>query len=55
VWAVASGCLAFFPDDPGRHAGDGGRRIHLLIALIAFLAVAAGRLLCGSALRSGLL
>jgi hypothetical protein len=32
-----------------------GGRIHLFIALIAFLAVAAGRLLCGYALRSGLL
>lgn len=43
-WAVASGLLAFFPDDPlGTPATHSGK-IHLLLALIAFLCAGAGTL-----------
>jgi len=51
VWAAASCCLAFFPDDPAGTAATPSGRIHLLLALIAFLAVAVGTLLAGLALR----
>jgi hypothetical membrane protein len=44
VWAVGSGVLAFFPDDPAGTPVTTSGRIHLLTALIAFLAVAAGTL-----------
>jgi hypothetical membrane protein len=51
VWAVASGLLAFFPDDPAGTPATPSGRIHLLIALIAFLAVAAGTLMASIAMH----
>lgn len=45
VWAGASALLAFFPDDPlGTPATPSGG-VHLLLALIAFLCLAAGLVL----------
>jgi hypothetical membrane protein len=51
VWAIASGLLAFFPDDPVGTPTRGTGRIHLVLALIAFLAVLVGTILATSALR----
>ena len=52
VWAIASGLLAFFPDDlvgtPTRWRGE----IHLVVAFVAFLAVLVGALMVSHALRS---
>jgi len=42
VWAVGSGLLAFFPDDLAGHAVTTAGRLHLVLALIAFVAVAIG-------------
>lgn len=42
VWAVASGLLAFFPDDPVGTVQRATGRIHVLIALVAFAGVAIG-------------
>lgn len=42
IWAVASALLAFFPDDPVGTKTHGAGRIHLLLAAIAFVAVAVG-------------
>jgi hypothetical protein len=42
VWALASGLLAFFPDDLRGALATGHGRVHLLAALVAFVAVAVG-------------
>ncbi|HUJ55230.1 MAG TPA: DUF998 domain-containing protein [Gaiellaceae bacterium] len=43
VWAVASGLLAFFPDDPvGTTAHGLAPRVHLALAGIAFIGIAVG-------------
>jgi hypothetical membrane protein len=42
VWAVCSGLLAFFPDDPVGTTVHGAARLHLLFAGIAFIAVIVG-------------
>ncbi|HVC77731.1 MAG TPA: DUF998 domain-containing protein [Candidatus Micrarchaeaceae archaeon] len=42
TWAVCSAMLAFFPDNPVGTPSTPAGRIHLLLAGIAFLAVAAG-------------
>lgn len=42
VWAVASGLLAFFPDDPVGTKTHGPAKVHLLLAFVAFAAVALG-------------
>jgi Protein of unknown function (DUF998) len=42
VWALASGLLAFFPDDLLGAAATAHGRVHLLAALVAFIAVAVG-------------
>jgi hypothetical membrane protein len=51
IWAVASGCLAFFPDNPVGTPATASGRIHLLFAAIAFLTVAVGTPLASYALR----
>jgi hypothetical membrane protein len=51
AWAVASGLLAFFPDDPAGTPATTSGRVHLLIAAGAFLAVAIGTLIAALALR----
>ena len=51
VWAIASGLLAFFPDDPvGTHT-HGLARAHLALAGIAFFAVVLGTRLGSRGLR----
>ncbi len=42
TWAVASGLLAFFPDDPVGTVTHGLAKVHLLLAAIAFIAVVLG-------------
>ena len=51
VWAVASGLLAFFPDDPVGAAQHGAAQVHLVLAGIAFVAVAVGARVTTRALR----
>lgn len=55
TWAVASGALAFFPDNPAGTASTTPGRIHLLIAIVAFLAVAVGTIALSRHLRRGAL
>ncbi|HET9061290.1 MAG TPA: DUF998 domain-containing protein [Acidimicrobiales bacterium] len=52
VWAVTSGLLAFFPDDPVGTRVHGPGKVHLLLAAVAFVAVAAGAIVTSHALRS---
>ncbi len=51
MWGVASGLLALFPDDPPGHPATAAGEIHLQLALVAFLAVAAGTILVSLQLR----
>ncbi|TAM68478.1 MAG: DUF998 domain-containing protein [Microbacteriaceae bacterium] len=50
VWAIVSGLLAIFPDDPVGTPTHGTGRIHLALAAIAFLAVLVGTILATPAL-----
>lgn len=52
VWSVASGLLAFFPDDPVGAPTHGLARIHLVLAGIAFVAVAVGTRVVTRGLRA---
>lgn len=52
VWAVASGLLAFFPDDPAGTPHHTAGRVHLALAGIAFVAVAVGTRITTRALRT---
>lgn len=53
VWAVASGLLAFFPDDPVGTPSHGlAPKVHLALAGVAFVAVAVGTRLATRALRA---
>ena len=51
IWALASGLLAFFPDDPGGTPTQAAGRIHLALAFVAFLAILIGAILLSGALR----
>lgn len=51
VWAVGSGLLAFFPDDPVGTTTHGVAKLHLLFAFVAFVAVIVGTRLTTRALR----
>jgi len=51
VWAIGSGLLAFFPDDLAGTAATAAGRIHLLLALVAFVAVSVGAVVAAYALR----
>ena len=51
VWAVSSGLLAFFPDDPVGTKAHGLAKVHLVLAAIAFLAIALGTRLATRRLR----
>jgi hypothetical membrane protein len=42
VWAVASGLLAFFPDDPVGTVQRGAGKVHIVLATVAFIAVVVG-------------
>lgn len=52
VWAIGSGLLAFFPDDPVGTRTHGSGSIHLALAFIAFLGVLIGARLVSNALRT---
>jgi hypothetical membrane protein len=52
VWALASGALAFFPDDPVGTATHGLGKVHLALALIAFTAVIVGTIAGSRAART---
>jgi len=52
VWAVGSGLLAFFPDDPVGTTTHGLAKLHLLFAGIAFVAVIVGTRMTTRALRA---
>lgn len=54
TWAVCSGLLAFFADDPKGYPATASGRIHLVLAFIAFTAMAAGAIVISVNLRSGL-
>jgi hypothetical membrane protein len=51
VWALASGLLAFFPDDPVGTRTRGAGVVHVVLALIAFLSVLLGTFATARALR----
>ncbi len=51
VWAVTSGLLAFFPDDPVGTVTHGAAKVHLALAGIAFVAVAVGTRVTTRSLR----
>lgn len=50
-WAVASGLLAFFPDDPVGMRTRWHGEVHLVLAFVAFICVLVGALIVSSALR----
>lgn len=50
LWAIVSALLATFPDDPVGTKIQGSGRVHLLLAVIDFLAVLVGTFLSGRAL-----
>ncbi len=52
AWAVGSGLLAFFPDDPAGTPLHTSGAIHLALAFIAFLAVLVGTILGSMALQA---
>jgi hypothetical membrane protein len=52
IWAVASGLLAFFADDIEGTPQRGSGVVHLILAFIAFVCVAAGAVVTSASLRS---
>jgi hypothetical membrane protein len=50
-WAVASGLLAFFPDDPLGTRTRWHGEVHLVLAFVAFICVLVGALIVSSSLR----
>ena len=42
LWAVASGLLGVFPDDPVGTTTHGAGRVHVVLAAVAFIAVVVG-------------
>lgn len=55
VWAIGSGLLAFFPDDPGGAKQVGTGKVHVVLALIVFVAVIVGTRLASCRLGSRVL
>jgi hypothetical membrane protein len=52
IWAVASGLLAFFPDDPvGKKTVGASAKTHLLLAFIGFACVLIGTIWASRVLR----
>ena len=51
VWALCSGLLAFFPDDPAGTPLHTSGAVHLAIAFVAFVAVLVGAILASLALQ----
>ena len=52
TWAVCSGLLAFFADDPEGTPQHGSGIVHLVLALIAFTAITIGTILISASLMS---
>jgi hypothetical protein len=52
TWAICSGLLAFFADDPEGTPQTGSGVVHLVLALIAFTAIAVGAVLISASLMS---
>lgn len=52
TWAICSGLLAFFADDPEGTPQHGSGVVHLVLAFIAFTAVAIGAIWISASLRS---
>jgi len=52
VWALGSGLLAFFPDDPAGTPLRTSGAVHLALAFVAFVAVLVGTILGSIALRA---
>jgi len=52
VWALASGALAFFPDDPVGTPTHGLGKVHLALAFIAFAGVIVGTIAGSRAART---
>lgn len=52
VWAVGSALLAFFPDDPVGTKTHGLAKVHLALALVAFVAVVVGTRIVTRSLRN---
>jgi hypothetical membrane protein len=52
TWAICSGLLAFFADDPKGTPQHGSGVVHLVLAIIAFIAIAVGAILISASLMS---
>ena len=52
TWAVCSGLLAFFADDPAGTPQTGSGVVHVVLAFIAFTAITVGAILISASLRS---
>jgi hypothetical membrane protein len=52
TWAICSGLLAFFADDPEGTPQHGSGIVHLVLAFIAFTAIAIGAVLISASLMS---
>ena len=52
TWAVCSGLLAFFADDPEGTPQHGSGVVHLVLAFVAFTAIAIGAILISASLMS---
>ncbi|HUB22202.1 MAG TPA: DUF998 domain-containing protein [Streptosporangiaceae bacterium] len=52
TWAICSGLLAFFADDPEGTPQHGSGVVHLILAFIAFTCVTIGTILISAGLRS---
>lgn len=52
LWAVASGLLALFPDDPAGTRTHWTGAVHLALASVAFVAILAGSVLLSASVRS---
>lgn len=52
IWALASGALAFFPDDPVGTKTHGLGSVHLALAFVAFAAVLVGTISASHAARA---
>lgn len=55
VWAIGSGLLAFFPDDPAGTPLTGAAKVHAALAVVVFVAVIVGTRFASRALGSWLL
>jgi len=52
TWAICSGLLAFFADDPAGTPVGGSGIVHLILGLIAFICIAVGLILISASLIS---